>query len=133
MDNSPMTALSRLHGALADPTRVRLLEELWGSRRSAKELAEALGVPPDRLYYHLNRLQEAGLIDVADLRPAGSGRVERLYRTVSREPAVGALEPEERGEVLEAMLAAAILDLRAAVRMEQTANKKPLVTLTRST
>ena len=132
MDSRPITSLSRLHGALADATRVRLMEELWGCRRSAKELADSLAVAPDRLYYHLGRLEDASLIEVAELRPAGRGRVERVYQPVSREPSAGSLDPKERGDVLEAILAATVLDLRATVRAQET-GRKPFVTLTRST
>ncbi|WP_405946854.1 winged helix-turn-helix domain-containing protein [Streptomyces prunicolor] len=54
-----------VHKALADPLRIRLLEALWEMPRSARELADHVDLPADRLYYHLNQLERAGLIEIA--------------------------------------------------------------------
>ena len=67
-----------VHRALADPLRIRLLECLWGQPQSAKELAEWAGLPPDRLYYHLAQLEQAGLIEIAEYRRLQGGKVERV-------------------------------------------------------
>jgi DNA-binding transcriptional ArsR family regulator len=61
-----------VHRALADPLRIRLLEALWFSPRSVKELAEAVRLPPDRLYYHLRQLEQAAIIEVSGYRPLPS-------------------------------------------------------------
>jgi DNA-binding transcriptional ArsR family regulator len=46
---------------------------------SAKEIAAETGRAPASLYYHLQRLTEAGLIRVTEERPAGK-RLERAYQ-----------------------------------------------------
>ncbi|MFF2131491.1 ArsR/SmtB family transcription factor [Streptomyces olivochromogenes] len=68
-----------VHKALAEPLRIRLLEALWEMPQSAHELADHVDLPPDRLYYHLNHLERAGLIEIAEYRPLARGKVERVY------------------------------------------------------
>ena len=65
--------------ALADPIRIRFMLELTEGPRTVKEVAEALGVPPTRLYYHLRILEQNGLLEVANRRIV-SGIEERSYR-----------------------------------------------------
>ena len=65
--------------AMADPTRIRFILELGAEPRTVKEVAEALGVPPTRLYYHLRILERHGLVEVANRRMV-SGIEERSYR-----------------------------------------------------
>ena len=66
---------------LADPLRYRMLD-LLARPRSVRELAAALGRPPDRLYYHLNRLHVAGLVE-----PAGAQRWRAVDRRLRIDPA----------------------------------------------
>ena len=63
--------------------------------RSAKELAEAVGFPLDRLYYHLRQLEEAAAIEVSGYRPLPGGKVERLYQRAEAEPPAEESSPEE--------------------------------------
>src|SRR5436190_15869195 len=70
--------------AVADPIRIRLILELLDGKRTVKELAEALGVPPTRLYYHVKILERHGLIEVANRRMV-SGIEERTYRAASKD------------------------------------------------
>src|SRR2546422_11767850 len=65
--------------AVADPTRIRLILELLDRNSTVKELAEALGVPATRLYYHVKILERHGLIQVANRR-MGAGIAERTDR-----------------------------------------------------
>jgi DNA-binding transcriptional ArsR family regulator len=65
--------------AMADPIRIRFLLELGRGPRTVKEVAEALEVPPTRLYYHLRILEQNGLVEVANRRMV-SGIEERSYR-----------------------------------------------------
>ncbi len=72
---------------LSDPLRLRLIEQLGGQPTTVKVLAQAMGIKPNRLYYHVNLLEEHGLIRVTDTRLV-SGIVERTYGLVARHFAV---------------------------------------------
>lgn len=67
---------------LNNPMRFRILRELM-SPRSVRDLAEAMQVPPTRLYYHVNLLEEAGIIAVAQTRKVGA-MVQKVYQTTAR-------------------------------------------------
>lgn len=62
--------------ALSDPTRITILELLIERARPVNELARHLGVAPDRLYHHLDVLEESGLVRLRQIRP------KRLYEAV---------------------------------------------------
>src|SRR5262252_9305873 len=96
--------LRSVHRALADPMRIRLLECLWGQPQSAKELAAWADIAPDRLYYHLAQLEQAGLIEIAEYRRLPRGKVERVYRPTPIEPPDDEATPVEYAEFLGAML-----------------------------
>ena len=66
--------------ALSDPLRVRLLR-LLDEPASARDLSEAVDRPVTSLYHHLDRLEEAGLIAIAELRKEGRTTVRRYRRT----------------------------------------------------
>jgi DNA-binding transcriptional ArsR family regulator len=112
-----------VHKALADPTRIRLLEALWAKPASARELADYAGMPADRLYYHLGRLEQAGLIRVAEYRPLARGKVERVYVPVDVEPP-GDADPEETAAFLGSVLDATSLDITAAYRARQAGRRR---------
>src|SRR5436305_4732374 len=78
-----LNTVERLKAA-ADPTRLRLGLELLDRESTVKELAEALGVPATRLYYHVKILEKQGLIEVANRRMV-SGIEERTYRAPSED------------------------------------------------
>ncbi len=64
-----------------DPLRRRLLD-LLDEPASATILAKELGLPRQRVNYHLRRLEAAGLVELDSTRPR-RGVTERLYRRVS--------------------------------------------------
>ncbi len=69
--------------ALFDPLRFRLFG-LLRTPRSVPELARAVTLPADRLYYHVRLLVEAGLVQQVDTRASGR-HTERVYgRTAER-------------------------------------------------
>ena len=53
---------AELFHALADPTRLEILDELKDGERCVCELTEALDAGQSRLSFHLKVLREAGLI-----------------------------------------------------------------------
>jgi DNA-binding transcriptional ArsR family regulator len=87
-EHAPITTVEQLK-ALADPTRLAILETLMSSRRavpvmSVKELAEALREPQTKLYRHMKVLESAGLIRVAATRMV-SGIAEQRYQACQRD------------------------------------------------
>jgi DNA-binding transcriptional ArsR family regulator len=63
---------------LAEPTRLRILEELRASESSVGELVTRLGVSQPTMSKHLKVLREAGFVS---RRPAAQ---QRIYRIESR-------------------------------------------------
>jgi predicted ArsR family transcriptional regulator len=112
--------------------RIRLLECLWGRPQSAKELAEWAGLPPDRLYYHLAQLEQAGLIEIGEYRRLPGGKVERVYRPTSIEPPGEEASPLEYAEFLGAMLEATRADISAASMARESGQRREIM-LTRAT
>ena len=113
-----------VHRALADPLRIRLLEALWFSPRSVKELAEAVELPPDRLYYHLRQLEQAAIIEVSGYRPLPGGKVERLYQRAEVEPPDEGASPEEIATFLGAVLDVTKADITAAHRAKADGQRR---------
>lgn len=58
---NPRRTAKRFH-ALADPTRVRVIEMLSNGERCVCELQDALGAAQSRLSFHLRVLRDAGLV-----------------------------------------------------------------------
>jgi DNA-binding transcriptional ArsR family regulator len=67
----------RIFEVLNSPVRLRILRCLE-EPRSVKDIATRLGVPPTRLYYHVNMLADAGIVEVVETRKVGA-MVEKLY------------------------------------------------------
>jgi hypothetical protein len=69
--------------ALFDPIRHRLFG-LLQTPRSVPELAQELGMPANRLYYHVRRLIECGLVQQVDTRASGRHNERVFERTAER-------------------------------------------------
>ena len=80
-------AAERFH-ALADPTRLGILERLRDGEQCVCDLADALDAGQSRLSFHLKTLKDAGLI-----RDRRQGRW--VYYTLDREAMAEALETLE--------------------------------------
>jgi DNA-binding transcriptional ArsR family regulator len=122
----PARAWRGVHRALSDPLRIRLFEALWHGPRSAKELSAEVGLPPDRLYYHLRQLERARIIEVAEYRPLPSGKVERVYRRMEAEPPGDTSSPEEIATFLGSVLDVTKADITAAF-MAKSAGERRVV------
>jgi DNA-binding transcriptional ArsR family regulator len=70
-----MRGLDRAFGALADPTRRRVLQLVGERPRAAGEIAAVFPVSRPAVSKHLRVLREAGLIEA---EPAGRARIYRL-------------------------------------------------------
>src|SRR3954469_3184389 len=77
-----------------DPTRARLLREL-ATPQSAAMLGAKLGIPRQKLNYHLHQLEAHGLVSLHDTRKHG-GLTERVPQATARSYAIdpGAEAPQ---------------------------------------
>lgn len=124
--------------AMLDPLRQSVLTTL-AEPGSASSVATELGLPRQKVNYHLRTLEEHGLVALLEERPR-RGVIERVVRASARSyvisPAVlGAMAPEpERSDVLSAryLLAVASRTIRDVASMMARAEraKKSLPTLT---
>jgi Helix-turn-helix domain len=69
---------------LADPIRSFVVYSLVPEAKTVRQLADELGCPPTRLYYHMQQLQKHALVFVEKQRTV-SGIVEKHYRAAARE------------------------------------------------
>ena len=67
---------------LADPLRLSIIE-LLVKPSTVKRVANKIGKPPTKLYYHFNLLEKHGLINMVDTRIV-SGIVEKHYQAAAR-------------------------------------------------
>jgi predicted ArsR family transcriptional regulator len=114
------SARARVHAALSDPSRLRLLEVLEEARTplDARELAERVGLHVNTVRTHLRLLTDAVLVSVRRERGAHAGRPRLLYEA----QAEGGGADELRGyrllaEILAGCLASSAED--AAERAER--------------
>jgi predicted ArsR family transcriptional regulator len=77
--------------ALGDETRFSMYRELAGSTRgcSAQELADSLGLHANTVRLHLDRLREAGLVEVAPVHRGTVGRPTHVYSLAPGAPGLG--------------------------------------------
>jgi DNA-binding transcriptional ArsR family regulator len=68
---------------ISDPRRVELLHQIVDKPRTVKQIAELLGVPATKLYYHMKELEEAGFVRIVDTR-LKSGILEKYYLATAR-------------------------------------------------
>lgn len=80
---------AQLYAALADVTRLQILDRLSVGDASASELGSALGVPSNLLAHHLKVLEHAGL--TRRRRSEGDGR--RSYLSLNRDDGPEIVEP----------------------------------------
>ena len=128
--------------SLLDPMRVALLERL-AQPGSSSSLARDLGLPRQRINYHLRELEKAGFVELVEERRKGNC-VERLVKATARSYLIspeilGALgkTPEEQLDRFSAsyLLAAAgrmLRDLSGQVG-DAAAARKRVATLTLET
>lgn len=86
-----MQRRARVHAALGDVTRLRLVEELRLTDRTPGELRRLVGIDSNLMAHHLDVLEEAGAIT----RHASAGDGRRRYVSLNTD-FVGPLIPEKR-------------------------------------
>jgi DNA-binding transcriptional ArsR family regulator len=93
--------------ALSNPVRIRILH-VASEPVTVAEIADRLGVPATRLYYHVNLLVEEGFLAQVDQRKSGA-RIEKIYRRTASNLHLGSNVLETIGDKRKAADAAAAL------------------------
>ena len=108
---------------LSDPLRMRMVDLMSQGEWTAKALASALGVSQTRLYHHLARLEDHGLVRVTGTRLV-SGITEKSYAAtgshISVDPALftaGSPAPTEVALTLDALVGAAFETVRKEIEL----------------
>src|SRR5688572_9227641 len=121
MSQDPLEAVRAL-SALDDPTRRRAYDYVVAeSRRVARdEVAEALGIGRTLAAYHLDRLADGGLLEVAYERRTGragpgAGRPAKVYERSAREVTVS-VPPRDYGLAARLLAHAAAHDAHGDTR-----------------
>src|SRR3954447_21221010 len=65
--------------AVSDPLRLRIMETMLQGARTVKQLAKELKTTPTKLYYHMNLLEQHGLVKVTGTRIV-AGIIEKQYQ-----------------------------------------------------
>lgn len=107
---------------IADPMRKRIME-LFDKPQTVKQVAKQLNTTASKLYYHVNLLEEHGLVRVTDTRIV-SGIIEKHYQMSARTLKVkaGLLSPnttdgdESLNAILSDMMDYTKEEIRASVR-----------------
>ena len=114
-----ITSLETLK-VFSDPLRQQIIDTLLDGRKTVKQIALDLDTIPTKLYYHINLLEEHGLIRVVDTRIV-SGIIEKHYGIAARNFSIsrtlltpGQRESENQG--LDAALNAIVERTRAEIQ-----------------
>lgn len=68
--------------ALNSTLRTRILRRM-GEPKSIREVAEELNMPPTRLYYHVNLMEDVGIIEVVETRKVGA-MLQKIYQAKAK-------------------------------------------------
>lgn len=107
-----------------DARRMRILESFARQPRTVKEVSDELGVTPHSLYYHVNMLEEHGLLVVTETRMI-SGIMEKRYQMAARhfiiEPGLLSFGAEGDSAALDILLTSVLdetrIDVKRSARM----------------
>lgn len=68
---------------LADSRRLSILKAIGSKPITVKQIAKRVGIPPTKLYYHMNMMEKHNIIQVAETRVV-SGIIEKLYTITAK-------------------------------------------------
>lgn len=108
---------------LSDPRRERILHLTSDEPKTVKQLADEIGEDPLRLYYHVKKLLEVELLEVADTRQHGN-LVEKYYRAVNFRDVIYRGNVEEQAEHSELALSLLHRKLNPAISLYQQGLEK---------
>ncbi|QSO51640.1 winged helix-turn-helix transcriptional regulator [Alicyclobacillus curvatus] len=77
--NQSMVVTEDQEKLLYNATRIRILRALNSQPMTAKQVAQVLGASKGNVHYHVQRLYEAGLLQLVETRPNG-GILEKYYQ-----------------------------------------------------
>lgn len=87
--------------------RTQILEALVLQALTVKQVAEKLGLPPSKLYYHINLLEKHGMIKVIEEHIVAN-IIEKVYRATATEfaitPSLLSFKTDESRETFNSML-----------------------------
>ena len=83
---APLHTITTLEAlkVFSDPLRQQIIEALLDGAKTVKQIASELELAPTKLYYHVNLLEEHGLIQVTETRIV-SGIIEKHYTAAAHE------------------------------------------------
>lgn len=91
-----------------DPLRTQIMHELAHEPRTVHQIAESLGVPFTRLYYHIKMLEKHNLIRVVDVVQLAGAIEEKYYQVTARQFTIRrdllTFDPVGKNDSLEYML-----------------------------
>lgn len=91
-----------------DPVRTRIMQEMAHTPRTVQQIAEALGVPFTRLYYHVKMMEKHDLIRMVDIKQMPGAIEEKYYQVSARmfviDRSLLTFDPEGKNDSLELVL-----------------------------
>ncbi|WP_442601329.1 ArsR/SmtB family transcription factor [Paenibacillus sp. KN14-4R] len=87
---------------MLDPRRFRIMKFATDEPITVKQLAEKLDEKPSRLYYHVNKMEELGLLKLVETKQQGN-LIEKYYQTdkdVSRSYNIDPVAAQQNSSVI---------------------------------
>ena len=56
----------KLLKVISDPIRKQIIDSLYDAPLTASEIADEINFPKDKIYYHIKKLQSAGILIIAE-------------------------------------------------------------------
>ena len=111
-----------------DPMRTRIMQEMAHTPRTVQQIAEALGVPFTRLYYHVKMMEKHDLIRMVDIKQMPGAIEEKYYQVSARMFVIDrnllTFDPQGKNDSLELVLKKVFdeshTDVRQSVRAGRT-------------
>lgn len=69
--------------ALANQTRIKILQEIATTPQSLSQLARKLEITPPAVFYHIKKLQNAGFIRISKTSTVNNNLTEKFYETTT--------------------------------------------------
>jgi DNA-binding transcriptional ArsR family regulator len=111
--------------AVLHPLRGEMLKALARGPATPSEVARAIGIPANKAHYHMNVLEKAGLVRLAETRAVGSV-TEKYYERVAQRFQYEVRNDPSRASaalpMVEKQLAGLVADLKASIARGEAAS-----------